>query len=118
MLLDLSFCWQIFPAAEKTQNSNSLELSLTPRQLFLKLFITERTTSYEARWHLATHSQQRTAIGFMLSFFHLRFASSYKAILDTLARRREKVDAAIEHQHNQSELTEEDWEELVDDECD
>lgn len=67
---------------------------------------------------VATHSQQRTAIGFMLSFFHLRFASSYKAILDTLTRRREKVATAIEHQHNQPEPTEDDWEELVDDESD
>lgn len=67
---------------------------------------------------VATHSQQRTAIGFMLSFFHLRFASSYKAILDTLTRRREKVAAAIEHQLNLPEQTVEDWEELVDDESD
>lgn len=67
---------------------------------------------------VATHSQQRTAIGFMLSFFHLRFASSYKAILDTLTRRREKVAAALEHQNNLPEPTEEDWEELVDDESD
>lgn len=64
------------------------------------------------------HSQQRTAIGFMLSFFHLRFASSYRAILDTLARRREKVAAALEQQLNLPEPTEEDWEELVDDESD
>lgn len=67
---------------------------------------------------VATHSQQRTAIGFMLTFFHLRFASSYKAILDTLCRRREKVASAIEHHNNLPEPVEEDWEELVDDESD
>ena len=65
-----------------------------------------------------THSQQRTAIGFMLSFFHLRFASSYKAILDTLKRRRDKVAGAIEHQLSLPELSGEEWEELVDDESD
>lgn len=64
-----------------------------------------------------THSQQRTAIGFMLSFFNLRFASSYKAILDTLRRRREKVQLAIDGLlPEQQGWDEEDWEEAVDDE--
>ncbi len=65
-----------------------------------------------------THSQQRTAVGFMLSFFHLRFASSYKAILDTLKRRRDKVAGAIEHQLNPPAPSEDEWEEMVDDESD
>lgn len=42
------------------------------------------------------HSRQRIAVGFMLSFFGLRFASSYKAIHDTLVRRRDRVVAALE----------------------
>lgn len=63
-----------------------------------------------------THSQQRTAVGFMLSFFNLRFASSYKAILDTLRRRREKVQLAIEGKlPEQLGWEEDDWEEAVDD---
>lgn len=65
-----------------------------------------------------THSQQRTAVGFMLSFFNLRFASSYKAILDTLRRRHEKVQLAIAGQlPQQLTLDEEEWEEEVDDEA-
>jgi hypothetical protein len=64
-----------------------------------------------------THSQQRTAVGFMLSFFNLRFASSYKAILDTLRRRQEKVKLALEGQlPEQLAWDEEDWQEAVDDE--
>jgi hypothetical protein len=63
-----------------------------------------------------THSQQRTAIGFMLSFFNLRFASSYKAILDTLRRRRDKVQMALDGQlPEQQGWDEDDWEEAVDD---
>ncbi len=63
-----------------------------------------------------THSQQRTAIGFMLSFFNLRFASSYKAILDTLRRRRDKVQLAIAGElPEQQGWDEDDWEEAVDD---
>lgn len=66
-----------------------------------------------------THSQQRTAIGFMLSFFNLRFASSYKAILDTLRRRRDKVQLAIAGQLPQQQgWDEEEWEEAVDDQDD
>lgn len=63
-----------------------------------------------------THSQQRTAVGFMLSFFNLRFASSYKAILDTLRRRQEKVKLAIDGRlPEQQGWDDEDWEEAVDD---
>lgn len=63
-----------------------------------------------------THSQQRTAIGFMLSFFNLRFASSYKAILDTLRRRQVKVQQAIDGQLPEQLGWDEDyWEEVVDD---
>lgn len=63
-----------------------------------------------------THSQQRTAVGFMLSFFNLRFASSYKAILDTLRRRREKVQLALDGQlPEQQGWDDDDWEEAVDD---
>lgn len=40
--------------------------------------------------------RQRIAVGFMLGFFGLRFASSYKAIHDTLVRRRERVLAALQ----------------------
>lgn len=63
-----------------------------------------------------THSQQRTAVGFMLSFFNLRFASSYKAILDTLRRRREKVQLALDGKlPEQQGWDDDDWEEAVDD---
>lgn len=63
-----------------------------------------------------THSQQRTAVGFMLSFFNLRFASSYQAILDTLRRRQEKVRLALAGQAPQQQRwDEDDWEEAVDD---
>ncbi|MBA3598675.1 MAG: helicase [Methylibium sp.] len=63
-----------------------------------------------------TYSQQRTAIGFMLSFFNLRFASSYKAILDTLRRRNNKVQLALDGQLPvQQGWDEDDWEEAVDD---
>ena len=66
-----------------------------------------------------THSQQRTAVGFMLSFFNLRFASSYKAILDTLRRRHQKVELAIAGKLPlQLALDDEEWEEEVDDEAD
>src|SRR5690606_23803302 len=44
---------------------------------------------------VGAHARQRIAVGFMLSFFDLRFASSYKAIRDTLERRRERVRAAL-----------------------
>lgn len=46
---------------------------------------------------VGSHGRQRIAVGFMLSFFGLRFASSYKAIHDTLARRRERVLAALQN---------------------
>ena len=65
-----------------------------------------------------THSQQRTAIGFMLSFFNLRFASSYKAILDTLTRRRDKLAAALDHRLAQVEMQEDEWEELTETDSD
>lgn len=71
----------------------------------------------ELAQQVKTHSQQRTAMGFMLSFFNLRFASSYKAILDTLRRRQDKVKLAIAGQlPEQLAWDEEDWEEAVDDE--
>jgi hypothetical protein len=66
-----------------------------------------------------THSQQRTAVGFMLSFFNLRFASSYKAILETLRRRREKVQLALDGKlPEKQDWSEDEWEEAVDDQDD
>jgi len=79
------------------------------------------------------HSRQRIAVGFMLSFFGLRFASSYKAIHDTLARRRDKVVAALEgrpplspgeaarwteHDWDEREREDHDWEGRAHDEAD
>lgn len=74
------------------------------------------------------HSRQRIAVGFMLSFFGLRFASSYKAIHDTLVRRRDKVVATLESGAPQSpgetgrrderDWEEHDWEERAHDEAD
>lgn len=70
-----------------------------------------------------SHSRQRIAVGFMLSFFDLRFASSYKAIHDTPVRRRDKVTAALEGRLAQPEpetggRDECDWEDRVHDEAD
>lgn len=79
------------------------------------------------------HSRQRIAVGFMLSFFGLRFASSYKAIHDTLMRRRDKVVAALEgrppqspgeaarwteHDREEREREDHDWEGRAHDEAD
>ena len=48
---------------------------------------------------IAHHSDQQnhTTVGFMLSFLRLRFASSLFAIRETLRRRRERVEATLNH---------------------
>lgn len=70
---------------------------------------------------VGAHTRQRIAVGFMLSFFDLRFASSYKAIHDTLERRRERVRAALAgrlHQIPELPVDDDDWEHEVHDEAD
>jgi hypothetical protein len=78
-----------------------------------------RTLAEQVRWH----SRQRIAVGFMLSFFDLRFASSCKAIHDTLVRRRDKVAAALEGRlptpaPEVGGWDERDWEDRVHDDAD
>ncbi|RPH65930.1 MAG: helicase, partial [Burkholderiales bacterium] len=68
--------------------------------------------------HVSAHARQRIAVGFMLSFFDLRFASSYKAIHDTLERRRDKVRAALAGRLPELPADEDEWEDRVHDEAD
>ncbi|MGF6937125.1 hypothetical protein OKW41_006287 [Paraburkholderia sp. UCT70] len=100
--------------AERRVHLPPVELTPEDRAVY------ERFEPYcqELAEQVKTHSQQRTAMGFMLSFFNLRFASSYKAILDTLLRRKEKVSQAIEGRLPEQAWGEEEWEEAVDDEED
>lgn len=100
--------------ATRTVHLPLIELNLAEKAIY-DLF---EPYCQELAEQVKMHSQQRTAVGFMLSFFHLRFASSYKAILDSLIRRREKVSAALEHRLSLPEISEEEWEELVDAESD
>ncbi|WP_196479964.1 helicase-related protein [Burkholderia pseudomultivorans] len=101
--------------AERRVLLPSVELSPEDRAVY-ELF---EPYCQELSEQVRAHSQQRVAVGFMLSFFNLRFASSYRAILDTLRRRREKVQLALDGQlPEQQGWGEDDWEDAVDEQDD
>ncbi|MCO5107601.1 MAG: DEAD/DEAH box helicase [Burkholderiaceae bacterium] len=90
----------------------AIRLTAAEREVYDRFAPYCRTLAEQVR----AHSRQRIAVGFMLSFFGLRFASSYKAIHDTLARRRDKVAAALEGRLSRSPgetlgWSERDWDE-------